>query len=456
MLQQKENVFIAWGGNYDMAKMVGTKISRRGFKGIVGGDNPTEMYVSETVFSQINQCTRAIILVEAARKDTDNPFSSNLMLEWGLLVAKKRPSKLHVFLIGVSRKDLPSDLLGIWSSEVKVYTEKTREQIAEEIVDIFCEKASQPIYIDKLDVFRDWVEIKRNFSIHITEPVYSEVEYAHYLLHSMEACYYYEEQDSLLAIIDKIKPASDELKYVTQMVKANIKLFKESSMLLKVLPSDTYLELKSFFNEVEPTFASQDINLSLWLQYFRYDRLCLLDMIVIESGSEQNGFNKERKQKSFSRIVKYSEIALQTLKQISEAFPKEHEYTKLYEGYIFRNLYKCYMKMSELEKTNSNIGLATEYYEKAGKYANDAEKARRIFYYHYKDHYASDGFLIRYFADEYYLSCAERHNFLIDSTDIENENAIKTHYAKYKNERGRLHTVKLQFIEVYRNIFGGK
>jgi len=92
-----EKVFIAWGGNQSLAQAVGQELGKHGYNGIVGGGLPMDMYIGVQVFSQIQQCTRAIILVENTRPDAVNPFSSNLMFEWGYLTAKMDPRKLHVF-----------------------------------------------------------------------------------------------------------------------------------------------------------------------------------------------------------------------------------------------------------------------------------------------------------------------------------------------------------------------
>ena len=150
MSAQIEKVFIAWGGNQDIAKMISNELNKHGFDGIVGGGTPTDLFIGTQVFSQIHQCTRAIILVENTRPDAINPFSSNLMFEWGYLTAKMDPRKLHVFLIGESVKNLPSDLAGIWAEELKNVEDKTRENIAKEITEMFLEAASRAIEIDKM------------------------------------------------------------------------------------------------------------------------------------------------------------------------------------------------------------------------------------------------------------------------------------------------------------------
>jgi len=448
-----EKVFIVWGGNQDLAKMVGNGLSKHGFNGIVGGGTPTDLYIGTQVFSQIKQCTRAIILVENTRPDAINPFSSNLMFEWGYLAARMDPHKLHVFLIGVSVKNLPSDLAGIWAKEINNSADKTREQIAQEIIGIFSEEASQPVEIDKLKILNNWIEIKRNISIYTNEPIYSEIELAHYLLHSMEACYYYEEKESLLSLIKKIEPASNELKYVIRIVKANIKLFEESFMLLKPLPSDAFCELRDFLREEPPKFSIQDENLILWLRYFRYNRLALLKMLAVKSSDDE--FDLEYKRDSFLQFNEYNGYALQALKDLSKLYPKNDGlYTKLYEGFIYRDLYKVYMEMNAIEKSDGKYEIATEYYEKAGESIYEASRARRFFSQEYKDCNPDDEYLIRYFDDEYFLSRIEHHKFISDEREKkEDKHAIDAYYSKHEKEKGRMHAVKLQLHEAYKKYF---
>ncbi|MDR1315798.1 MAG: nucleotide-binding protein [Spirochaetales bacterium] len=131
-----EKVFIVWGGNKPLADMVSAKLGEHGFDGVVGGGTPTDMYIGTQIFSQIAQCTRAIILVQDIHHELGGVFSNNLMFEWGYLTAKMDPRKLHIFLIGDLSKNLPSDLAGIWASEIKE-GDKTPEQIAKDIADIF-------------------------------------------------------------------------------------------------------------------------------------------------------------------------------------------------------------------------------------------------------------------------------------------------------------------------------
>jgi len=119
--------------------MVSAQLTAFGFIGIVGGGTPTDTYIVTQIFSQINQCTRTIILVQNTHQELPGVFNNNLMFEWGYLTAKLGPRKLHIFLIGESTKSLPSDLSGVWASEIK-NVDKTLDQIAQEVTVMFLKR----------------------------------------------------------------------------------------------------------------------------------------------------------------------------------------------------------------------------------------------------------------------------------------------------------------------------
>lgn len=432
MVKSVEKVFVAWGGNQTLAQAVGHELSNHGYDGIVGGGIPTDMYIGIQVFSQIHQCTRAIILVENTRTDAVNPFSSNLMFEWGYLTAKMDPRKLHIFLLGESKKNLPSDLAGIWANEIN-NTDKKNEQIVQEIVRLFVEAASRPIDIDKMEIFSRWNEIKRNLGEYHNSPVFSEIECAHYLIHCIEVCYGYMEEEQFIAIIDRIKPSSVALQFSLQVVKANITLFRESNGLTSKLPFDTFSELKSLF-ESKFDFTNQDRNLHLWLQYFCICRLGLLYMLIMRSEE----FEKEYMSVYFKKAEECLTASLQILSEIATMYPQESIYTKLYEGYIHRDFHRA----------NSIIGDE----ETAALHISASEKAHEMFYLYFKQHYPSEGYLIKHFGKEYYLDRSRHLAYIKDPLEKKiAESSIRSFLDKLENESGREHVVLKQI----RMIFGG-
>jgi hypothetical protein len=428
-----EKVFIVWGGNKPLADIVSAKLKEHGFDGTVGGGTPTDMYIGTQIFSQIAQCTRAIILVQDIRHELGGLFSNNLMFEWGYLTAKMDPRKLHVFLIGDLSKNLPSDLAGIWASEIRE-GDKALEQIAEEIVAIFFEAASRPIEVGKIEALSRWTEVKRELSLYTSAPAYSEIELAHYMLHSIEACYYYMEEAEFLALIDKITPISAALEFAMQIVRSNAVLFGESLGLTKELSFDSFAELKSVF-ETKFDFSNQDINLHMWFKYFCVDRLALLFITV----TLNDDLDMEIKNQYLRKAIECDCEALQCLTEIVEKYPQEAIYAKLYEGYVQRDLFKSYRSLGDQEAASRHIAIAS--------------KARETFYLHFKQRFPNEGYLTKHFGEEYYLCCAESLEYIEDPIEKRiTENKIRSFLAKLENESGRQHIVLKQLQSAFGSV----
>ena len=58
------------------------------------------------------------------------------MFEWGYILAGFKSKNVHVFLIDMDEKNLPSDLRGSWAKTV-LTQDKTIDEIAQEIADTF-------------------------------------------------------------------------------------------------------------------------------------------------------------------------------------------------------------------------------------------------------------------------------------------------------------------------------
>src|ERR1700744_3684419 len=121
-----ENVFVAWGGNAPMARRVGEILKDNGFFPEVGGMqkgvSPQSHTINANVIEQMERASIAIILVQQIYKGAKpaKEFRPNLMFEWGYLTRRLRNDCIHIYLIGVKRKDLPTDLVGGYTHEVQL------------------------------------------------------------------------------------------------------------------------------------------------------------------------------------------------------------------------------------------------------------------------------------------------------------------------------------------------
>ena len=419
MKKAKEKVFIAWGGNQPLAEQVGIELKKRGYEGVIGGGNPTDMYIGNQVLSQISQCTRAIILAEP-RRDMLNSFSSNLMFEWGYLTATIDAHKLHVFIIDESQKSLPSDLAGIWCNEITT-SEKSREKVSEEIIDIFEEAASRPVEIDKMKIFFNYNNLKRDIAEHSVSPKYSEIEMAHYVLHCIEMSDYYMEEAEYDELLSKIEPVSAILEFAVQVARASTVVFRETETMTKALSFDMFVELRAIFGR-QFDFSAQDNNLHLWLKY-----VCSRRLAVIHSFLARNEEMEEEHQKIYyDKCIEYNAQAWDAIQKIVELFPYDTMYAKLYESNLLRGKFRTHKKIGE--------------YENAKESAINSSKAREAFYIHYKQRFPQDVFLVNRLAEDYYLSIVSKLEYIDDPVEKKiAESTVKSYLSKVENESGKQH-----------------
>jgi hypothetical protein len=194
---------------------------------------------------------------------------------------------------------------------------------------------------------------------------------------------------------------------------------------------DTFSEQKSLF-ERNFDFSNQDKNLHLWFKYFSYGRLGLLYMFIVRD----NEFDEEYKNTYFLKAKECFEETLKILNEIAENFPQETIYTKIYEGYVYRDLWRIYQSINDMEK--------------ACHYISAAAKSHEAFYLYYKQRYPNDGTLIKHFGKEYYLDCAERLKFIKDPIERKiAENTIRSFLEKLENDSGRQHIVLKQLRDAF-------
>jgi len=433
-----EKVFIAWGGNQPLAKSVGHELSKdSGFAPVVGGGKQVDLYVGTQIFSQINTCTRAIILIQ----DTTNTkeassglnLNDNLMFEWGYLMGRLPPNKIHVFLIDLSAKDLPSDLAGSWASEVSS-AGKSDEVLSKEIADSFINDALRVVETDGMAIMHKWETVKSYLETYDVSPKCSDIELTQYLLHNVETCYYYMEEEQLEKLIGNIHPISSILEFAIHFVEGNIRLFKETDDLMKPIAFDSFVELKALF-ERKLDISFQDEELNLWFEYFLVRRQALLHRMVAFS----EDFEEEESAAFLHRSFDLLDRADASLSTIVAKFPERAAYACMYFGYINRD--RSYISAYFGDK------------EKAAEFNRQAVKAMETFYLDYKRVYPYDTYLIRQFAQEYYLSLAEQLEYCEDAAEqMMIKRSIKAFLQKADQETSRQHVVLRELHDKFNNV----
>lgn len=418
-----ESVFIAWGGNHPLATLVADGLARRHFRPVIGGHQQTDTFIGTQVLSQIHRCTRAIVLVQTIpSKSTAPGFSDNLMFEWGYITGTFAPGKVHVFLIDLSARDLPSDLAGSWASEV-VVDGCPLDQVADRVTEQFQRDALHHVELDKMRIMHMWTRILGYIESYDTDPACPDMELAHYLLHSIETCYYYMEEDRLEALLASMHPLSSLLEHAVQIATANIRLFRETAGLQRALPFDSFTELRAVFERnVDVSF--QDPELTLWFSYFCARRLSLLYFMT-----SKNEDLEEAEQLLFlERTLTLLDETAAVLDRIVAEFPQEASYVNLFWGYVHRDRYLIHELRGE-RAAAEEASLA-------------ALRAKEAFYLDYKARYPQDALLVRHLAQEYYLSLADHLPFVTDATErMMTKRTVRTFLTKLERESGRQHVV---------------
>jgi len=197
-----EVIFIAWGANKQLADAVADALRKQGYSPQVGGDldlRAEDSFLGNQITKQISQAPRAIILAQwpaegADRRRRNRPdiatvaaqFRPNLMYEFGYLTARLQPSCLHLFLIGIRRVDLPSDVLGIRAEEIPA---QGIPEMAAEIVRRF-EANVKYTSINPVNLFIDWSNWKHRIRRQITNQEAPEHWLGEALLHSIQPAFY--------------------------------------------------------------------------------------------------------------------------------------------------------------------------------------------------------------------------------------------------------------------------
>ncbi len=392
----EEMVFVAWGGNQALAKKVGAEIDRLGFRAVIGGGQPRSMYIGSQVFSQIKMTTRAILLVQQ-KSENDLNLNDNLMFEWGYLVAKLPPDKIHVFLIDMKARDLPSDLAGSWAQEVSTQ-DRTPEETAAEIAAFFAASCAREERMDKLAVMHSYDWVKQQIALHDTDPSCSDNELAYYVLHCMEAAYYHMDEHAYSDLLCSIHPISMTLDIVSQLVRENILLFRDTENLQKPLTFPQFADRKIFF-ETPVDLSAYDEELDLWVHMFMSDRMGLLYYFL-----SKNDEIAEADRATYIKIaIGHHERAIEILNEIIERYPKDRNYTFLYEGYFYRDMVFCYLDLGEISRAKELIARAVN--------------ARKQFYLAYKQKFPQDIVLNNRFSQEYYIALAEQAQYTDDAAE---------------------------------------
>lgn len=408
-----QNIFVGWSGNQPLANAIQDYLSDKGLNCIVGGGAPKSMYIGTQVLGQIDECDTAILLME----DNDGKISSNLFFEWGYLLARMDVNNIHLFMINKSVRDLPSDLLGVWATEIDFDREKDGGD--RKLAEIICNKflfAYNKTAVNSFDVVNNWQNIRQEFQnkkLHMTEK-----ELMEHIIFGCVAAYYYGDNKYLRDSLNRIS-GSAELNSAVLFAKAYIDVFLSSDNMAVALPTTSFFEYANVF---ELTLSRKHDSADD-LQYF-IDLLCnnvygLSCLLYLHNKGLESEITKTCREKARTCF----ELALSHIDEYEKRRPTDVCMVQLMRAYMTNDLAHLYQLYFNDE-------------EKFLEYLTRSVEERKNLYFTFMTQYPGNNFLSSKLEQEYMIALAEKCLYE-EQNDFQrslNISAIRTKYAEWKAE----------------------
>lgn len=446
-------VFIAWSGNFDLAKKLKMLIdSRSGYEAIIGGNagGASSIYVGNTIIEQMKGCDQAILLI---RERGEKGLSNNIMFEWGYLLAKLNPNKTHIYLI--DNPNIPSDLSGVWAHNVVSEGRPTNE-IAEELADLFFSSQHNIITKNKMRVIIDRDETRNIIIKHSENPVYSNYEMAQYII-----CYifcaniYADTREEALKDINRFYESlnehalqSRELSLALKCAKISISFFlkiKYSGDEQSISHEDFFDTIESFEELAEEIKPLEDSEVKAMLGVAIGDFLTYLYLLVINS----NELTPNTKQYYCNLLYEYSEKTKDECDKFESMSPKLNaQLMRLVRSYMYRDMYCA---LEGLEQVESMEGVErTVSKEKRLELIKNSlylslEERKKLY-----SEYSVANVNMLFMANiemEYYLALAE---YSLYETDVRQKERMREKLLRYIRNADKMAEQKRVFTEKIR------
>ncbi len=415
---KNRRVFIGWSGedNRVIAQKISSHLREENYSPIIGGEWKTSFSVSEEIMHQMNGCDFGIFLIEKEIRKNDKKiisigFNPNVMMELGYMLRKVSDyNRVRRFLINASPNELPSDLQGTWTDEIKKFTypngdSEARElilsDVANEIANKFFEYMKSFKGTDKLDYFDSWEENK--FDIYSFT---GDVRIGEKLIYGMQAAIYSGEFDKLYDNLSKIKEQlmkRDRFKDYGAVVcaMAVLNVFVVTRRLTIGLNDTQFGQLYEML-EIEYEKDIEDNDLKTWCKIFRKDKLEL----CFELYAKELQNPKEKIEYYYEALKLCHEILDMINLHITKNEGNDANYSLIYQAFANRNISQIHKFLIDIEpeKADEHLALQKDYCFKT--YMN-----RKELYTLYKSGIRENSIAMDFISQEYYLSLVEQYQF---------------------------------------------
>ncbi len=445
--------FIAWSGNHPFALALAEHIGKqnKGVECIVGGSSVGGIggrTVFDTIMEQMKQCDQAILLVQ--KHPVTGKISPNLMFEWGHLMAKLSPNKVHNFFIDLEENDpeIPSDLRGVWATSVST-KEKEQSEVIKEIAEHFFKAQYFIIPDNKMTAIMEWYRVKDYISRHDTDPACSDFELAQYVL-----CYIYsahiftniadDVEDDLRILSKKLGGnCANELRMAIRTARNTLNLFKAIHS-----TSDNIYLLYKDFDEINDAYQDllsevetlEESELKLYMRALINDFVAFAELMMLYSPDTEG----EERALFADKLIEDSESVIADCNAITEAnFADNKQFCWLLRSYMYRGMFcaleekKRLVESGEAELDDDPV----EREEKMKEYLRLSLEERTQLYREYQDGNVN-GIFFENVEMEYYLALAEYYPY-------EKDKLKKNNYSR----KLKGYVEKTKRIENEKNVF---
>ncbi|MEE0946972.1 MAG: nucleotide-binding protein [Acutalibacteraceae bacterium] len=422
---RNKRVFIGWSGkdNQEIATKLSCSLAENGYSSIIGGQWRNSFTVSEEIIHQMNGCDFAIFLIEKEIRRNDKEeiismgFNPNVMMELGYMLHKiSDPNCIRRILINVLPHELPSDLQGTWTDEVKKDSydaddpkakDKALSKVATEIADKFLDYIKTFKPTDKLDYFDEWEENKLDIFDYK-----GDVRIADKLIFGMQAAIYTGEFDELYRVLKNIKDDLSKLDRfkdygAVACAMALLKVFVYSRRLSRPLTDSQFAEL---CEDLETVYEKDipDADVRNWCEIFRTDKLELC--YELYAGIQKDKTDKIELYyyalKLCHKILEKIEFQINSEVKDDGTGKKDENYALLYKAFANRNISQIHKNLIELEPEK-----ADEHLSQQKKYCNETFLNRKSLYNFYKSTSRENSRAMDLISQEYYIALVEQHEF---------------------------------------------
>lgn len=340
----KDNIFIGWSGNSDIAVAVKKELeSKYNYRCFIGGnaDNSSSFAsVGDTVIRQIKSCNQAIIIFQ---NRSDGAVSNNLFFELGFVLASYGQPKVHCVKRETERIVLPSDFDNSFVEAV------SDDDFVGGIIKYFIDRQKLSVNTNKMYLIDNRYIIHDFLKCHYSDKgsKCSDYELAQYILFYMQAAHMFGDCEKICREIIEFKHAhqyefSPELAVAVNLAISfleftdNIKMTESGDMYIDI---GIYRKVVERYNELRAEVIHDDMGtFDEWADVFISEQLCY----VYDLWAHNPEISEERRDQAMRRVIQWSDIAVEDIEKLQAVAPirENNDHVgllSLFKAYVYRN-----------------------------------------------------------------------------------------------------------------------